>query len=133
MRNFTMVGRLTADPKLETTNSGKQVANFSLAVRKSKDKTHFFNCSAWEGTGKLINQYAKKGSMIAVSGQINQRSWQGEDGKTQYRIDFVVREVDFTGSGSGSGGAKKEDSFGEVVDGPGFEDSGIPFDDDIPF
>lgn len=65
-----LAGRLTKDPEIKKTNSGKSVAKFSIAVNEYKDKTTFVNCTAWEKMADLIGNHYKKGMMILVKGSL---------------------------------------------------------------
>lgn len=97
------MGRLTADPELRQTPQGTPLARFSIAVnrrfaKEGNQQTDFINCVAWRQTGEFISRYFRKGSMIAVDGQIQTRSWDGQDGKRQYATEVVVENAYFTGS-----------------------------------
>ena len=110
LNQIVIMGRLTRDPELRYTQSGTAVTSFTLAVdRDSKNKetgerqTDFIDCVAWRQTGEFIARYFQKGSMIAVVGSIQSRSWDGNDGKKQYATEVVVDEAYFTGSRAESG------------------------------
>lgn len=97
------MGRLTADPELRQTPQGTPLARFSIAVnrrfaREGNQQADFFNCVAWRQTGEFICRYFHKGSMIAIDGQLQTRSWDGQDGKRQYATEVVVDNAYFTGS-----------------------------------
>lgn len=97
------MGRLTADPELRQTPQGTVLARFSIAVnrrfaKEGNQQTDFFNCVAWRQTGEFISRYFRKGSMIAIDGQIQTRSWDGQDGRKQYATEIVVENAYFTGS-----------------------------------
>jgi single-strand DNA-binding protein len=79
MNKVIMIGRLTKDPEVKKTSSGKSVASFSLAVsdRYNRDKTDFINCVAWEKTADYLGNYVKKGNLIAVEGRISTRNYDG--------------------------------------------------------
>ena len=72
MNNVVLMGRLTADPELRTTNSGLNYCRFTVAVdrySKGEDKkTDFINCVAWRQTAEFVERYFSKGKMIAVQG-----------------------------------------------------------------
>lgn len=69
------VGRLTRDPEIRVTTSGKKVATFSLACRRTADVTDYPSCVAWEKTAELLEKYTRKGSMIEVDGRLTTRSY----------------------------------------------------------
>ena len=95
------MGRLTHDVDLRQTPQGVSVARFSIAVnRRFKDQNgnypaDFINCVAWRQTGEFVSRYFHKGSMIAVVGSIQTRTWEGQDGKKNYATEVVVNEVSF--------------------------------------
>ena len=103
------MGRLTRDVEMRQTPNGVSLARFSIAVnrrfagRDAQQQADFINCVAWRQTGEFISRYFQKGSMIAVVGSIQSRSWDGQDGKKQYATEVVVDEAYFTGSRSETG------------------------------
>ena len=121
MNKVILMGRLTKDIEMRQTPNGVSLARFSIAVtRRFKNSNgeydaDFINCIAWRKTGEFIARYFQKGSMIAVVGSIQTRSWDGNDGKKQYATEVIVDEAYFTGS-------KSENSTGGNTD---FFDSGL--------
>lgn len=108
MNHVTLMGRLARDVELRQTPNGITVARFAIAVnrrfaKEGQQQVDFINCVAWRQTAEFISKYFRKGSMIAIVGNIQTRSWDGEDGKKQYATDIVVDEAYFTGSKSESG------------------------------
>lgn len=108
MNKVILMGRLTRDPEMSQTPSGITVTRFSIAVnrrfaKEGQQQADFINCTAWRQQAEFICKYFKKGSMIAIVGSIQTRSWDGQDGKKQYATDVVVDEVYFTGSKAESG------------------------------
>ena len=103
MNKVILMGRLTRDVEMRQTPSGVSLARFSIAVnrrfsKEGNQQADFINCAAWRQTGEFIARYFHKGSMIAVVGQLQSRSWDGQDGKKQYAMEVVVDEAYFTGS-----------------------------------
>lgn len=93
-------GRLTADPELKQTASGISACTFTVAVnrRYSKDgqqEADFINCQAWRQTAEFINRYFRKGSSICITGSIQTRSWQDQNGQKRFATDVVVDEALF--------------------------------------
>ena len=121
MNKVILMGRLTKDIEMRQTPNGVSLARFSIAVtRRFKNSNgeydaDFINCIAWRKTGEFIARYFQKGSMIAVVGSIQSRSWDGNDGKKQYATEVIVDEAYFTGS-------KSESSTGGNTD---LSDSGL--------
>ncbi len=102
MNKVILMGRLTKDAEMRQTPNGISVARFSIAVnrrfaKEGQQQADFINCVAWRQTGEFISRYFRKGSMIAVVGSIQSRSWDGQDGKKQYATEVVVDEAYFTG------------------------------------
>ena len=121
MNKVILMGRLTKDIEMRQTPNGVSLARFSIAVNRrfagkdAQQQADFINCVAWRQTGEFIARYFQKGSMIAVVGSIQTRSWDGNDGKKQYATEVIVDEAYFTGS-------KSENSTGGNTD---FSDSGL--------
>lgn len=88
-------GNVTKDPEKRTTQTGKDVVYFSVAINQGKDKTEFINCVAWEGTARLIEQYVSKGDRLSGSGTLQTRSWEDSQGNKRYTTEVIVREFDF--------------------------------------
>lgn len=93
------MGRITKDIELKTTTTGKNVANFTIAVSRKMDKTKtdFLNCIAWQGTADFVNKYFKKGDMILVNGAVEVRSWDDSEGKKRYVTEILIDSAYFTG------------------------------------
>ena len=106
------------DVELRHTSNNIAVANFTIAVdnRFKKDSAQFINIIAWEKTGEFVSKYFSKGVRIAVSGRIENRTWEDSEGNKRYATDVIAEEVYF------ADGKKNE----EVVSNN--EDS-----DDLPF
>ena len=83
-----LVGRLTKTPELKSTPNGKSVVNFTLAVQRDKDNTDFINCIAWSKTAEILAQYTLKGSLVAVEGRIQTRTYDS-NGVTKYVTEIV--------------------------------------------
>lgn len=102
MNKIILMGRLTANPEMKQTPTGTAVAVFTIAVNRrfAKDgqqQADFIRCTAWRQQAEFICKYFEKGSMICVVGNIQTRSWDGQDGKKQFATDIVVEEVYFAG------------------------------------
>ena len=143
MRGFSkaiITGNLTRDPELRTTPNGTSVCSFSVAVNRvyrdtsgeQKEDVSFIDCSAWGKLGEMINQYAKKGTGVLVSGRLDQRSFEGKDGVRRSRVEIVVEDFNFTGAANRDGGSSSySGNFGASSSA---EDQPAPSDipDDIP-
>ncbi len=116
MRGFSkaiIAGNLTRDPELRSTPSGSSVCSFSVAVNRvyrdgngeQKEDVSFIDCSAWGKLGEMINQYAKRGSGVLVSGRLSQRSFEDKTGAKRSRTEIVAEDFNFIGGGNREGGS----------------------------
>ena len=102
LNHITIMGRLTRDPELRTTQSGVSVASFTAAVDRDfggrdggERQTDFIDCVAWRQTGEFVSKYFHKGSMIVVSGRLQSRKWQDRDGNNRTNWEVVADNVYF--------------------------------------
>lgn len=132
LNHSIIMGRLTANPELRRTGTGKAVVSFTIACDKpGKDSgASFIPCVAWEKTGEFINQYFTKGSAIAVEGRIESRQYETKDGQKRNLLEVVVSQTHFCGKKEESGhtGFVPNDSipasdFAMLDD----DDAGLPF------
>lgn len=137
MNKVILVGRLARNPELRTTQNGKSVATFSLAVdrrfkQEGQPTADFFNVVAWGKPGEVICQYMGKGRQIAVNGRLQSRSYDAQDGTKRYVTEIILEEFDFIGS-------KNENNFGDSTKASNhpleFDDDFhlLPDDDEVPF
>ena len=157
-----LMGRLVADPELKTTNTGISVTSFRIAVDRNYVKAgeqrqaDFFDIVAWRSSAEFVCRNFSKGSLIAVDGQLQSRSYQTKDGQNRTAIEVVADNVSFTGerrdtAGTYGGGysqapAPRANAYGgsqvapEPVQQPAAYSAGsaddfqaMPLDDDLPF
>lgn len=137
MNHWVGIGRLTRDPEIRYTQSGKAVASFTLAIDRrrgadGKQQADFIPCIAWEKTAEVISQYVTKGQKIAIEGRIQTRSYEAQDGSKRYVTEAVVNNMEFCESkrDATSGGASSTTS---PVQQDMFGGSRAVSDSDIPF
>lgn len=99
MNITNLTGRLTKDIELRTTQSGKTVANFTLAVNRrfksqGQPDADFFRCQAWGKTAEVLHQYTHKGSQIGVSGRLQNRSYENQQGQKVEITEVIVESMD---------------------------------------
>ena len=119
MNKLTIIGNLTKNPELRSTQDGTPVCGFTVAVNrpKGKDKDRdpgadFFNVSVWRGLGEVCAKYLEKGKKVAVTGRISLRTWE-KDGKHGASLEVTAEDVEFLSSKS----APVDEQTGyEVVD-----------------
>lgn len=147
MNKAILMGRLTRDPELRTTQSGISVVSFTLAVdRRFKSQSgereaDFISCRAWRQTAEFIQKYFSKGSKLAVVGTIQTGSYE-KDGRTVYTTDVVVDEAYFVESKSAASGGgdygnnQGRQTYNQPSDGNRFNDAFTPGPSDdtsLPF
>ena len=99
VNRVVLIGRLTRDPELRTTNSGKSVVSFSIAVQKrikpqdGEPDADFFRVTAWNQTADYVSQYMTKGRLVAVDGRLECRKWQDQNGGNRETIEVVADNV----------------------------------------
>ena len=140
INNVTLVGRVVRDIEVKTTNSGKEVASFALAVDGyGKDvPANFIDCVAWGKAAEILGQYATKGKQIGITGRIQTRNWEKDDIKRK-ATEVVIDQFQLLGSkGDGSSAApateryeqedqKSQDVMPEDIDDRPIDLSEIPF------
>ena len=97
-----IMGRLTKDAELKTTNNGINYTRFTVAVDRPKKqgeekKADFINCIAWRGTAEFICRNFSKGKLIAISGKIEAGSYTNQDGEKVYTTEILARDISFCG------------------------------------
>jgi single-strand DNA-binding protein len=93
--NTVLVGRITKALEMKTTTNGVNVLSFTLAINKKvkeKDQVSYISCVSFNKTAEILNQYADKGSLVLVDGELQSRSYE-KDGKTVYVTEVIVNRV----------------------------------------
>ena len=104
MNKVILVGNLTRDPELITTNNGISLCRFSLAVQRrfasseGEREADFINIVVWRGQADNCYKYLKKGSKAGVIGSLQTRSYDATDGTKRYATEVVAEEVEFLSS-----------------------------------
>lgn len=131
LNHITIHGRLTAYPELKQTQSGVSVCNFTVAVDRSykngeEKQTDFFTVVCWRGLADMVAKHFTKGKEILVSGEMQSRKWQDNDGNNRISWEIMANGVDFCGSKSDNGG-----NSAPTNSAPKMEEA--TQDDDLPF
>lgn len=102
MNKVFLIGNLTRDPEMRSTQSGVAVCNFSIAVNRrfrnpqtGQQETDFLNVVAWRQLAELCSKYLAKGRKVAVTGSIQTRTYEAKDGSKRTTWDIVADEVEF--------------------------------------
>lgn len=136
-------GNLTRDPELKALPSGNKVCNFSIATNRTwkdaagarQEAADYHNIVFYGKPAEVIAQYMKKGSTIMVEGRISTRSWDGPDGKKNYRTEIVGETFQFGPKGGSNTASASSGSAPSSA--PEVDTIEYPSDDinpeDIPF
>lgn len=126
VNKFMGVGRLTNDPQLKETSTGKQMAQFTLAINRfGKDaEADFIRITCWDKTAENVSRMLTKGRLVHVEGSIRTGSYDDNDGKKVYTTDIYATNVTFLDSRRRDDGA--DDAVKDVF-GSGIDDMDIPF------
>ena len=161
MNNVILIGRMVADPELKTTGTGISVTSFRIAVDRSyvkqgeERKADFFDIVCWRNQAEFVCRYFGKGSLIAVQGQLQSRTYQAKDGSKRYVVEVVADTISFTGERRENAGGgqpyagNNNQSYGanqsyqqappqqqapaSYQSGSNADFQDIPLDDDLPF
>ncbi|MCD8025656.1 MAG: single-stranded DNA-binding protein [Clostridiales bacterium] len=154
-----LMGRLVSDPELKTTASGISVTSFRIAVDRNyvksgeERKADFIDIVCWRNQAEFVCKYFGKGSLIAVQGQLQTRTYQAKDGTNRYVVEVVADSVSFTGErrdntnsynqsygGNQAYGGNQSYQQPAAQQAPASYQSGsnddfqdMPLDDDLPF
>ena len=101
INNAILVGRLTKEPVFRTTPNNVATANFTLAVNRpfanknGEKEADYVSIVVWGKQAENVNKYITKGSLVAVTGRIQTRNYEGTDGKKVYVTEVVAERVQF--------------------------------------
>ena len=148
MNKVFLIGNITRDPELSETSSGVSVCHFGIAVNRSysssdgERQTDFFNVTAWRGLADNIARFLRKGSKVAVSGSVQIRTYEDNQGNRRSAVDIIAQDVEFLTTKTSSG---SNNDFYDAPEGrsqnngrapakkPALELESLDDDGDIPF
>ena len=141
INNVTLVGRLTKDPDLRYTSSGKGVAGFTLAVNRrftnqaGQREADYIQCVIWGKSAETLANYAKKGSLIGIVGRLQSRSYENNEKQRVYVTEVVVETFQFLEAKTANEQRQNSQNNQQNDNSdPNFEGSTIDIsDDDLPF
>lgn len=136
MNKVVLLGRLTKDPDVKYTQTGKVVTQFTLAVdRPFKDadgnkETDFIPVVVWGKAAELVGNSCQKGHRLLIDGRLQIRSYEAKEGGKRWVTEIIANSVEFIERKASGGGAAAS-----AGDKGGFETFGtaVPFDEEIPF
>ena len=111
MNKVFLIGNLTRDPEMRSTQSGVPVCNFSIAVNRrfrnaqtGQQETDFLNIVAWRQQAEFVSKYFQKGSLIAIEGSLQTRQYQDKNGNNRTAVEVVANNINFAGSKNSNAG-----------------------------
>ena len=135
---IAIMGRLSRDPELRQTTTGKSVASFTIACSRGrkdangKDLVDWIPVVAWEHTAEFVCKYFQKGSLIAIDGRLQSRTYKDRDGNNRTAIETVANNANFAGSKSTGGGSNSVPA-GNSYNEPTVQYDEIEDEGDLPF
>lgn len=135
MNKIILMGRLTKDPEVKYTSTGKVVTSFTLAVDRpfasqdGKKEADFINCQIWGKSAEILGNSVKKGQRVLVEGRLQIRNYENKDKVKHWITEVVTERFEYI--------ERKEGSNGNVVsssnDGWSGMGTAVPFDEEISF
>ena len=131
-----MFGRLTRDPEVTYTTSGKTVVKMKVACerdftgRDGKKETDFFTVIAWDKLAEIAGKYLEKGRQVVIFGTLQNRSWETPTGDKRSVTEVTAQSIKFT---DGKGKEKPQAHPADKPAGKSFDDDEINLEDDSPF
>ncbi len=136
MNKVILIGNLTRDPELTTTNGGVSVCRITLAVSRKfqnadgEREADFINVVIWRGLAENCHKFLKKGSKCCVVGNMQTRNYEGQDGVKRYVTEVVAEEVEFLStktSNDGEGYTPQAAPAKKVAELVPVDDDSLPF------
>ena len=130
INSIILVGRLTRDPELRYTPNGKAVANFTLAVDRpfmgqgGEKQTDFIRVTTWRKLAENCSNYIGKGSLVALKGRLEVRSWENDEGQRRTMAEVVADTVQFLDK---KGKKEEQQGIDDLLNGQEITDEDIPF------
>jgi len=136
-----IIGNLTRDPEVRTTNNGQQVASFGVATNhvwtdssgQKQEKAEFHNIVAWGKLADICGQYLAKGRKVYIEGRLQTREWQGQDGAKRNRTEIVAENMIMLDRGNGAGPAMARQTAAAPAEAASAEGNEEIRVEDIPF
>lgn len=111
-----ILGRVTADPQLRTTQSGSQVSSFGVATNRvwkdktgnKQEETEFHNVVVWGRQAEVAKQFLMKGSLVLIEGRLQTRSWQDQQGQNRKTTEIICERMQLGPRPAGKSGGFQE-------------------------
>ncbi len=124
VNKVTLIGNITRDPAIKTTETGKKIALFTIATNRyyksadgeSKSESEFHNCVAWGNLAERVEKYLLKGKLVYAEGRLRTRVIEKDDGTKIYKTEVVVSHLIFLNKKSDFDELEGSDEFDDLDD-----------------
>jgi single-strand DNA-binding protein len=133
MNNVILIGRLTSNPELRTTGTGKSTCTVNIAVdrfavEEDKQSVDFIPIQLWGKAAENLCEYQEKGNQVAVEGTLRIDNYQDAEGNTKYKTYVLVNKIKYLSKVKHNTEGEQEESFSTLK-----QDETLLDDDDLPF
>lgn len=137
LNKVIIIGRLTGDPELRSTNSGNSVANFSMATNRNwtdskgekQEEAQFHNVIAWGRKAEVASKFLSKGDLAMIEGRLQTRKWEDKNGNNRYTTEIVADVIQFGPKNENSDNSEYPKVRDKVDDTSGETDGEIKLED----
>ncbi len=138
LNKVMIIGRLTRDPELRTTPTGTSVCQLGLATNfvytnqqsgQKVENVEYHNVVMWRKLGEIAAQYLKKGQRVYIEGRLQTRSWDGDNGKKNYKTEIIADNMIMLDGGRGDGNSMGGGASMGGSNNGGFNRPSAPADD----
>ena len=143
MNKLMIIGNITKDAEVRTTQTGVNVCSFTVAVNKKKKKgeqnndTDFFRVTAWRGLADICGSYVKKGMKVCVVGAVGVSTYTNNQGETKASLEVTADDVEFLSRVENNAQSSTQEDFSQAPEVPqqsqGFADVSADIGDELPF
>lgn len=132
INRVVLMGKIVSDLEIKTTGAGVSVTSFRIVVERNYVKAgeerqaDFFDVVAWRYTAEFICRHFRKGSLIAIDGQLQSRNYKAKDGTTRQVVEIIADTASFTGE-------RIDTSYNGQSYSSNSEFKEMPLDEDLPF
>ncbi len=144
LNRVLLVGRLTRDPELRSTNNGTMFCRFSIASNRSyyrkegdlQEDVGYFDCVSWGKPAEIISKYLSKGKRVGIDGSLRWSQWENSEGKKQSKVEVHVDNFQFLDAKGALTPEGDTSASQKIENQQKTEESANPDiinDDDIPF
>jgi single-strand DNA-binding protein len=118
MNTVSLIGRLTADPELRTTTGGTPVCTVRLAINRPRKNGQdqgavFVDVVSFNRQAEAVAEHLAKGRQVAVTGRLEYRQWEAQDGSPRSRHEVVANQIDFLAKPATNGAAESPPAYAE--------------------